>query len=106
VLSLVLPWGIGDGVLTWQGGALLLLLGLCAGVGHWAMIGAFMLAPASLLTPFTYLQMVWAIGYGYLIFGQLPDRWSAVGMTVIVASGLLLALQERQRARWPRTDRQ
>jgi len=105
VLSLALPWEIGDNTLTWRDGALLLLLGLCAGVGHWAMIGAFMLAPASLLTPFTYLQMVWAVGYGYLIFGQLPDRWSALGMAVIVASGLLLALQERQRARWPRTNR-
>ena len=63
----------------------------------------YLLAPASLLTPFTYLQMVWAVGYGYLIFDQLPDRWSALGMSVIVAGGLLLALQERQRARWPRT---
>ncbi len=99
LLSLALPWGIGASELTWRGGALLLLLGLCAGLGHWALIGAYQLAPASLLTPFTYLQMVWAVGYGYLIFGQLPDRWSAVGMTVIVASGLLLALQERQRGR-------
>jgi drug/metabolite transporter (DMT)-like permease len=99
VLSLALPWGIGDSTPTWRGGALILLLGLFAGVGHWAMIGAFLRAPASLLTPFTYLQMLWAIGYGYVIFGQFPDGWSAVGMTVIVASGLLLALQERQRAR-------
>jgi drug/metabolite transporter (DMT)-like permease len=51
-----------------------------------------------------YLQMVWAVGYGYLIFGQLSDRWSAIGISVIVASGLLLALQERQRARWPRAN--
>jgi drug/metabolite transporter (DMT)-like permease len=106
VFSLALPWGMGDTVLTWRGGVLLLLLGLCAGLGHWAIIGAYLLAPASLLTPFTYLQMVWAIGYGYLIFDQFPDRWSALGMTVIVASGLLLALQERQRARWPRTNRE
>jgi drug/metabolite transporter (DMT)-like permease len=99
LLSLALPWGIADSTLTWRDAVLLLLLGAFAGVGHWAMIGAFLRAPASLLTPFTYLQMVWALGYGYLIFDQLPDRWSAVGMGVIVASGLLLALQERQRAR-------
>jgi drug/metabolite transporter (DMT)-like permease len=98
-LSLAFPWGIGDATPTWRGGALLLLLGTFAGVGHWAMIGAFLRAPASLLTPFTYLQMLWAIGYGYFIFDQLPDHWSAIGMTVIVASGLLLALQERQRVR-------
>ncbi len=99
LLSIALPWGIGESQLSWRSGVLLLLLGLFAGIGHWALIGAFQLAPASLLTPFTYLQMLWAIGYGYLIFGQLPDYWSAVGMAVIVASGLLLALQERQRAR-------
>lgn len=99
LLSLALPWGIGDTRLTWRDGALLLLLGTFAGVGHWAIIGAFLRAPASLLTPFTYLQMVWAVGYGYFLFGQLPDHWSAIGMSVIVASGLLLALQERQRRR-------
>jgi hypothetical protein len=33
-----------------------------------------------------------------VLFGQLPDRWSALGMTVIVASGLTLALRERARA--------
>ena len=99
LLSVALPWGIGESQLSWRSGVLLLMLGLFAGVGHWALIGAFQLAPASLLTPFTYLQMLWAIGYGYLIFDQLPDHWSAVGMAVIVASGLLLALQERQRRR-------
>lgn len=98
-LSLALPWGVGGSELSWGAGALLLVLGLCAGLGHWALIGAYQRAPASLLTPFTYLQMVWAIGYGYLLFGQFPDRWSAIGMSVIVASGLLLALQERRRSR-------
>jgi drug/metabolite transporter (DMT)-like permease len=42
--------------------------------------------------------MVWATSYGFAIFGQLPDRWSALGMAIIVASGLWLALQEHPRA--------
>jgi len=79
--------------------ALFLVLGLCAGVGHWLIVRAFQHAQPSLLTPFSYLQMIWATLYGYVLFGQLPDRWSALGMTVIVASGLLLALQERRRTR-------
>jgi drug/metabolite transporter (DMT)-like permease len=97
-LSFVLPFYLETAPPTWHDGAFFLLLGLFAGLGHWFVIGAYALAPASLLTPFTYLQMIWATLYGFAIFGQLPDRWSALGMTIIVASGLSLALQERWRA--------
>jgi drug/metabolite transporter (DMT)-like permease len=67
------------------------------------MISAYLAAPASLLTPFTYLQMLWATLLGYFVFGQLPDRWSAVGIAIIVGSGVLLALLERRRARLARS---
>lgn len=98
-LTLVLPWGFDAEVLTLREGGLLALLGLLAGLGHWSVIAAYNLAPASLLGPFTYLQMIWATAYGYVIFHQLPDRWSALGMAVIVGSGLALALQEQRRSR-------
>jgi len=97
-LSLALPWQLDGGAPTLRDGAIFLLLGLFAGLGHWFVISAYLLAPASMLTPFTYLQMIWATLYGFAIFGQLPDLWSALGMTIIVASGLWLALQERWRA--------
>jgi len=97
-LSLALPWQLDGGAPTLRDGAIFLLLGLFAGLGHWFVISAYLLAPASMLTPFTYLQMIWATLYGFAIFGQLPDRWSALGMAIIVASGLWLALQERRRA--------
>lgn len=45
--------------------------------------------------------MLWATAYGYVIFGQLPDGWSALGMAVIVGSGVMLAWNERQRSRLP-----
>ena len=83
---------------TYQGGGLFLLLGLLAGLGHWLVIATYLMAPASLMTPFTYVQMIWAVIYGYLIFGQLPDRWSALGIAVIVLSGVFLAAVERRRA--------
>ena len=98
VLTVMLPWGAGDLHFTFQGGALFLLLGLLAGLGHFLVIATYLLAPASLMTPFTYVQMIWAVLYGYLIFGQLPDRWSAVGIAVIVLSGVFLAAMERRRA--------
>src|SRR5439155_2890135 len=84
-LSLILPWHIDASVLTWREGALFLLLGLFAGLGHWFVISAHLLAPASMLTPFAYLQMVWATSYGFAIFGQLPDRLSGLGMVIIVS---------------------
>ena len=98
-LSLALPWQFEGDAPPISHGALFLLLGLFAGVGHWFVISAYLLAPASMLTPFTYLQMIWATVYGFAIFGQLPDRASALGMAIIVASGLWLAVQERGRAK-------
>jgi drug/metabolite transporter (DMT)-like permease len=100
--TLALPWGLDGAALTWREVGLLLLLGLFAGLAHWLIISAFLLAPATLLTPFTYLQMIWATLFGYVVFGHLPDGWSAAGMAVIVGSGLMLAWQERRRARMTR----
>jgi drug/metabolite transporter (DMT)-like permease len=98
-LTLALPWGFEQTRFTLSDSALLLLLGLFAGLGHWFVIAAYQSAPASLLTPFTYVQMIWAVVFGYLIFGQLPDRWSVVGMCVIVAGGIYLAIVEQRRMR-------
>jgi drug/metabolite transporter (DMT)-like permease len=78
---------------------LLFMVGVLAGVGHLMLIGAYLRAPASLIAPFTYVQMLWATFYGWAIFGQLPDGLSGVGMAVIVASGVALVLHERSRRR-------
>ena len=97
-LTIVLPWGLEHVPLTLRGAGLLLALGLLAGLGHWFVIASYALAPASLLTPFTYVQMIWAVAFGYLVFDQLPDGWSALGIAVIAASGVYLAIMERRRA--------
>lgn len=101
--TLALPWGFDGVAFSWADVGLLVAMGLFAGLAHWLLISAFMIAPASLLTPFTYLQMVWATLFGYIVFRQLPDRWSALGMGIIVGSGVLLALVERRRARLARS---
>jgi drug/metabolite transporter (DMT)-like permease len=102
-LTLALPWGFDSAALTWREAGLLFLLGLFAGLAHWLIITAFLIVPASLLTPFTYLQMIWATLFGWLVFGQLPDGWSAIGMAIIVGSGVMLALQEHRRVRMARS---
>ena len=96
LLSAALPFVELPREVTPRDGIFLLLLGLLAGFGHWLLISAFLAAPASMVAPFTYLQMIWATLYGYLVFGQLPDGISAVGMAIIVASGVGLFLHERR----------
>ena len=98
-LAPALPWAVVPDAWTWSRAGLFVLLGLFAGVGHLMLTRAYLRAPASLLAPFTYLQIVWATAFGFAFFGQLPDGWSFAGMAVIVASGLALAWQERRRAR-------
>jgi drug/metabolite transporter (DMT)-like permease len=95
-LSLMLPFADFPAIFSPRDAIFLLELGLFAGLGHYLLITAYLRAPASLIAPFTYLQMIWATAYGYIVFDQLPDGFSALGMAVIVASGVALVLHERR----------
>ncbi len=66
---------------------LLLLLGTLGTVGHLLLILAFGMAPISLLTPFTYMQIFFAALAGWGVFGHVPDRWAVAGMTVVAGCG-------------------
>lgn len=83
----------------WREIGLAALLSCAATAGQYLTVLAFQRAPASLLAPFTYVQLIWATTLGYLIFGNLPDGWTWVGAAVIVASGLYTAHRERVRLR-------
>jgi len=82
-----------------------LVLGVIASGGQWLVILAHRLAPASLLAPFFYGQLIWVTGLGFLVFGNLPDRWTLTGAGIIIASGLYTAHRERVRSRYPRRER-
>ena len=69
-------------------------MGALGGLGHLILIRALTVAPASLLAPFVYSQIVWALVLGYLVFGDLPDTWMLMGGAVIVASGLYVFYRE------------
>jgi len=64
-------------------------------VGHWILIHAFRLAPASLLAPFTYTQIIWMPALGFLFFGDRPGFNTIIGAAIIVASGLYILYRER-----------
>lgn len=76
-----------------------LFIGVSSTVGHWLLVTAFRYADASLLAPFSYLQLLWASIFGYLMFAALPDSWTLVGAVIIACSGLYTAHRERIRAR-------
>ena len=98
LLSFSLPFADMPSEVTLRDGFFFIMLGVLAGVGHGLLIGAYLRAPASLIAPFTYLQMIWATLYGYVVFGHLPDGVSAIGMVVIVGSGVALVVHERRLA--------
>ena len=74
-------------------------MGALGGLGHLILIRALTIAPASLLAPFAYTQIAWALLLGYLVFGDVPDVWMLVGGAVIVASGLYVFYREAVRGR-------
>jgi drug/metabolite transporter (DMT)-like permease len=76
-----------------------LVLGVLASGGQWLVILAHRVAPASLLAPFFYSQLLWVTALGFLVFGNLPDAWTVAGAAIIIASGLYTAHRERVRVR-------
>ena len=76
-------------------GLLFVGLGVLGAVGHFVLIRAFQHAPASTRAPFVYSQLVAVLALGYAVFGEFPDGWSLVGMAIIVASGVFVALRNR-----------
>ncbi len=95
-MSLLLPavWSPPADALSW---GLILIMGAAGAVGHWLVIGAHRRAPASTLAPFMYTQLLWMVLAGWLIFGQLPDRWTLIGGMIVMGSGLYLLYRERVR---------
>lgn len=96
VMAPVLPfvWTAPDSAGVW---AMLGFVGLAGGFGHWLLILAHARAPAPVLAPFMYGQIVWMLILGYLIFGDLPDVWTFAGAGIVIASGLYLLYRERVR---------
>lgn len=93
IMSLFLPSFWTDTLPTLKQGVLILSLGFYGGMGHFLLIRAFHESPASRLAPMLYIQIVWAMLLGWMVFGHFPDRTSILGMAIIGASGLALAVR-------------
>jgi drug/metabolite transporter (DMT)-like permease len=93
VLGLVMPlvWMTPK---SWTSVAVLLSLGPWGGLGHYFTARAYHCAPASVVAPFSYLQLVGAAVGGYLAFAEVPGAGVWIGAALIVASGLFLVYAE------------
>jgi drug/metabolite transporter (DMT)-like permease len=79
--------------------ALLSMLGVVAMVAHVCVNRSLKIAPASVVAPYQYTLLVWAVLFGYLVFGDVPNLWTLVGAAIICAAGFALILFERDQAR-------
>lgn len=75
--------------------ALLGAIGVLNALAQYLIIRAFMLAPASLLAPFSYSTIVWAVLIGALVFGSYPDPVSLAGTVILIGAGLYVWHRER-----------
>lgn len=104
-MTLAAPLYWGGPMPGWIDAALIASLGIYGGTGHLMLTRAFRHAAASFLSPFLYAQLVWATLLGAAFYNHLPDLLSTVGMAVIAASSLSIALSERFRQASAAKDR-
>lgn len=95
-LAPVMPfvWVWPDGLRDWL---LFALMGVFGGGGHLLLIMAHARAPASALAPYLYMELIWMILLGWMVFADVPDGWTLAGAAVVILAGLYLFWSERGR---------
>lgn len=87
--------------LGWFDFALLVLLGVVATFAHFCINRALKLAPASVVVPYQYTTIVWAIILGFIFFRDIPRVAMLAGAAIIIAAGIYIFIREQARARPP-----
>ena len=96
VMSSIVPFvWTSPGALDWF---FMVCTGLLFGFGHYLLIKGLEIAPASVLSPFIYTQIIWATILGYFVFAQFPDAFTFAGAAIVIASGLYVWRRETQAA--------
>ena len=85
-------WQTPEGVWVWL---VLLSTGLFGGFGHWLVILAHERAPAPVLAPFGYINIIFMIALGFAVFDDAPSWWTLGGAAIIILSGVYLLFRER-----------
>jgi drug/metabolite transporter (DMT)-like permease len=86
-------WESPSGWLEWT---LACLMGMLGGFGHHLLALAHRYAPAHVIAPFLYQQVIYMALFGYLVFGDVPSPGLWLGAAIVIASGLYLFYRERR----------
>lgn len=76
--------------------ALLCLLGIIATVAHFMLNKAVSIAPASVVAPYQYTSIVWAMALGYMVWGDVPTAQALLGASLVIGAGLFILYRERK----------
>ena len=76
---------------------LFLLVGVIATFGHFLIVKAYDHAEASLLAPLGYTEIIMATLAGWWFIGDLPDRWTVLGVSILIACAIYISVHERGR---------
>jgi drug/metabolite transporter (DMT)-like permease len=76
---------------------LLVAIGMISVCAHYMLIMSFERAPASLLAPFAYAEIISGTIVGFYWFGDMPDSWTFAGAAILIASGLFISWHETRR---------
>jgi drug/metabolite transporter (DMT)-like permease len=74
----------------------LVITGILGGVGQILLTESYRYADASLVAPFEYTTMIWALAIGWLAFGQWPQAAVLVGGALVAAAGAFVVWRERR----------
>lgn len=81
----------------WMDIGLLVLLGIGANLIQVCLIRAFSATDASALTPFRYIDFVFALMFGFFLFAEIPTQWTLMGAMLIIAGTFFISYVESKR---------
>ncbi|NKW91072.1 DMT family transporter [Rhodobacteraceae bacterium R_SAG9] len=81
---------------TWEQAAMLIGAGLIGGVAQIMLTSSYRFAPASVVAPFDYVAILFAILIGYVWFSEVPTAQMLIGASIVIAAGILIIWRERQ----------
>lgn len=82
--------------ISWMQAGMILCAGVLLIIGYIASVTSMRVGDIGFVAPFRYSSLLWAIGLGWVLFHSLPDLYSMIGASIVVATGIYTLLRERQ----------